>query len=429
VTFNIDSDPLAGISRDRPYGFEFMEHSSGSRLSGRGSLPHPLDFLTLETTFEGSGEDLKDLYFLTGLEMPNTGAYRLSGNFTRERSRFHYSDLAVISGQSDVHGTLSIESAHGHTKLDADLHSQVLRSADLGARAAGRDHEPEGANALLLPDYALPLAGVRRADAVVNYHAQRFDLGRVALHGLAARVTIDHGALVIAPLSAAYLEGRISGRIGFDATPREPTAELDLHMADLQIGQFDHKGKGPPPLNGLLQVRAMLKGHGDSVHQLAANSNGTITAALPHGAIRASFAELTGMDIARGLGMMLRKDQEEAAVRCGFAKFEDRGGTLNAQSLVIDSEPVLITGTGQIHLDSETLDLALHGRPKSLRLLRLHSPVVIRGTLGHPTIGLDTHNSKLAIVDRGADQEVDCPALLRQAKANGVDVDVSATTH
>jgi hypothetical protein len=126
---------------------------------------------------------------------------------------------------------------------------------------------------------------------------------------------------------------------------------------------------------------------------------------------------------------MLRKDQEEAAVRCGFAKFEDRGGTLNAQSLVIDSEPVLITGTGQIHLDSETLDLALHGRPKSLRLLRLHSPVVIRGTLGHPTIGLDTHNSKLAIVDRGADQEVDCPALLRQAKANGVDVDVSATTH
>jgi AsmA family protein len=135
------------------------------------------------------------------------------------------------------------------------------------------------------------------------------------------------------------------------------------------------------------------------------------------------------MDLARGLGMMLRRDRNETAVRCGIASFEDRDGTLTAQSLLIDSEPVLITGTGQIHLDSETLDLALHGRPKSLRLLRLHSPVVIRGTLKHPSIGIDAHKAALAIVDRGAAQEADCPALLVKAKADGLDFDASAAAH
>lgn len=422
VTFDLDGDPLASVAREQPYGFAFTERSSGSRLSARGTLPQPFDFHMLDSEFEASGEDLKDLYFLTGLSMPDTGAYHLSGTVTRQGSHFGYRDLRVTSGQSDLRGTLSIETSHGHARIEADLTSQLLRAADLGARAAGRDPEPEAMKTLLLPDTPLPLTGIRRGDAVIEYHAQRFELGRMTLHALAAHVTIDHEILAIAPLTAAFPEGRLSGQVKFDATQQQPRADIDLRIADLRLSQFNRKAKGPPPLDGLLQVRVVLKGHGDSIHQLAASSSGRVTAALPQGAIRASFAELTGMDLARGLGMMLRKDRDEAVVRCGIANFEDRDGTLTAQSLVIDSGPVLINGTGQIHLDSETLDLALRGRPKSLRLLRWHSPVVIRGTFKHPSIGIDAHQTALTIVDRGAAQEADCGALLAEAKADGVDI-------
>ena len=422
VTFDLDGDPLASVSREQPYGFAFTERSSGSRLSARGRLPQPFDFHMLDSEFEASGEDLKDLYLLTGLSMPDTGAYHLSGKVTRQGSHFGYRDLLVTSGQSDLRGTLSIETSHGHARIEADLTSQLLRAADLGARAAGRDPEPDSLKTLLLPDTALPLTGIRRGDAAIDFHAQRFEVGRTILHALAAHVTIDHEILAIAPLSAAFPEGRISGRVRFDAAHQEPTADIDFRIADLRLGQFERKGKRPPPLDGLLQVRVVLKGHGGSIHQLAAGSSGRVTAALPQGAIRASFAELTGMDLARGLGMMLRKDRDETVVRCGIANFEDRDGTLTVQSLVIDSDPVLITGAGQIHLDSETLDLALHGRPKSLRLLRWHSPVVIRGTLKHPSIGIDAHKAKLTIVERGAAEEADCGALLTKAKADGVDI-------
>ena len=419
VSFDVDGDPLAGVTRAQPYGFAFTERSSGSRLSGRGQLPQPFDFHQLDIQFEAAGDDLKDLYFLAGISLPDTGAYHLAGKVTRRGSLFRYSDLLVSSGQSDVRGTLSIETSHGHARIEGELSSQLLRTADLGARAAGRDPEPE--STLLLSDKALPLTGVRRGDAAIDFHAQHLQVGRAALHALAAHITIKDQVLTIAPLTGAFPEGRLSGRVRFDATHQEPTAEIDLHIADLRLSQFDHKAKGPPPLDGLLQVRVVLNGHGDSLHQLAAASTGRITAALPQGAIRASFAELTGMDLARGLGMMLRKDRDETLVRCGIANFEDRGGTLTAQSLVIDSDPVMITGTGQIHLDSETLDLALHGRPKGLRLLRLHSPVVIRGTLKHPSIGIDTHNTALTIVDRGSPQEADCSALLAKATADGLD--------
>jgi len=99
-------------------------------------------------------------------------------------------------------------------------------------------------------------------------------------------------------------------------------------------------------------------------------------------------------------------------VRCALASFKAENGTLKAQTLVLDSDTMLINGEGSIHLDSETLDLALRGYPKGLRLLRLRSPVLIRGSLTHPEASISAHNAVLAIVDPGLAKNADCAALL-----------------
>jgi len=447
ASFALNGDALATVTAEQAYRFAFDERSGGSRLSGRGALPRPFDFHEVDATFEASGGNLKDLYYLVGLSMPNSGSFRLSGTFARRGRHFQYSDLLVNSGQSDMRGTVSIESSHGASKLQADLHSQTLRLADLGAQAANRAAAQEP-KPLLLSDAALPLTGIRRADAIVDLHAQNLIVGHMTLHALAAHLTIDHGLLTLAPLSASYPEGKASGRVRFDATHELPAAELDLSIANLRLGQFDRKGAGQPPFDGLMQARLMLKGHGSSLHQFAASSNGTVTAVLPHGAIRASFAELAGMDLTRGLGLMLRKDQQETGIRCGIASFAVHDGTMDTQSLVIDSDPVLITGTGQIHLDSEALELAIRGQPKHLRLLRLHAPVLIRGTLVHPSIGLDAHGAPpqtgaavalgvvlapltavLGFVDPRLAKDTDCAALLAEGKTDGVAVGTPTPAH
>src|SRR5665213_598388 len=170
TTFSIDGDPLLNVRRGQPYHFVFDERSSGSHLSGHGALPRPFDFHALDTVFDSQGEDLKDLYFLTGVTLPNTGPYRLSGRLVREGTHFQFSDLIASAGRSDMQGSLSIESASGRPKLDLDLHSKLLRLVDLGARAAGRAPPPK-ANPLLLSDTALRLVGIRRSDGVVNFHA------------------------------------------------------------------------------------------------------------------------------------------------------------------------------------------------------------------------------------------------------------------
>jgi uncharacterized protein involved in outer membrane biogenesis len=414
ASFEITGDPLATASHKRPYHFAFDERSSGSRLTGRGNLARPFDFDLLDTTFDAAGADLKDLYFLTGVTLVNTGIYRLSGKLARRGTNFKFSELVVTSGQSDMQGTVSIESSGGRPKLDIDLNSKVVRMSDLGARAAGRITKPETSAPLLLSDAMLDPGMMRRGDAVVNFRAHRIDVDQVSLHELSAKATIDHGILAVVPLLAEMLEGKLIAYVRLDARPEVPTADLNLKITNLQLGQIDRKDSGQPPVEGPLQAQVTITGRGSSIHQVAASANGTVTAVLPHGAIRAALAELAGVDL-RGLGLLASKSTQETAVRCGVARFEAREGTLTAQTLVVDTDPVLITGEGAIHLDSEALDLALRGHPKSVRLFRLRSDVLVRGTLAHPSINFQASKSVLVLIDPGRAKDADCTALLAAA--------------
>jgi uncharacterized protein involved in outer membrane biogenesis len=69
------------------------------------------------------------------------------------------------------------------------------------------------------------------------------------------------------------------------------------------------------------------------------------------------------------------------------ASFEVQDGVAAARSLLLDTQNVLISGTGQVHLDTQTLDLTLQGHPKHPRL-GLHSAVAIRGPVRHPEVRL-----------------------------------------
>ncbi|MEO8316429.1 MAG: AsmA family protein, partial [Pseudomonadota bacterium] len=299
VSITLDGDPLATVSQRKPYQFRFSERSSGSRLTGSGSLLRPLDFRNLTTTFEAAGEDMQDLYFLTGLTLPDTGAYQLAGKLVRSDLRFTFTDLVATTGRSDMRGTVTVDSTRERTQIDAQLHSKLLRLKDLGKEAAERATEPK--DAPLLPAAPLRLKALRRNDGVMNFQVDHFDAGRIQLKAATAAVRFDHGKLSVAP-SAAFADGNLSGSIIFDASHEVPTAEMNLGFTGLRLEQLAKARAAGPPFEGLLRGRVILKGEGISAHGIAASANGKVTVVLPRGAVRASLAELAGVDL-RGIGL------------------------------------------------------------------------------------------------------------------------------
>ena len=412
VTFEVEGDPLRTAGREQRYAFRFDERSSGAHLSGSGFLRRGFDVRSYDANFEASGADLKDMRYLTGTRLIDTGSFHLSGKLMRHGHTSSFADLLVTSGQSDIRGSMSIEGIRGQLNVDADLNSQTLRLADLGPRAAGRDAQP-AEEKLLLSDAAPDSSVLRRSRATMMYRARRVEAGRVILSDMAVKLTNDHGDIAVTPVAARVLGGQLQAQLKVDARKEGAvTASLSARISEMQLAQYPSKKGGPPAIEGPADLRVDLTGRGKSLHEVAASIDGTVTATLPGGMVRDSLAELTGIDL-RGLGLLLTKNKREVPVRCGIASFEARDGTLSAKKLVLDTDSVLIAGEGLVHMDTETLDLVLRGYPKNVRFFQLRAPIAIQGTLKAPSISIQAHDSKLVLVDPGKAKDVDCGSLLQ----------------
>jgi uncharacterized protein involved in outer membrane biogenesis len=432
-SFDVTGDSLATVRRDHPYDFVLQEHSGSDRLSLRGAITQPFDLRVLQGSFDAAGPDLENLYFLVGIRLPETGPYQLSGRLARQGMRFAFSDVRASFGESEVKGSLSTDDSSGRPRLEGELSSERLRLADIGAQASGRAPEPSANPGLRFAQTPFHLDGIERTDALVSFRVRELQLTRESIRSLSGVVSLDHAVLSIELSKAALGEGTVSGSARFDASRKVPRGELSLSVTDVPLEQFKGKGGGEPPFTGLLSGRARLSGEGKSPHELAATANGTITAVIPHGAMRTSIADLAALDLTGALGAVL-KDRKETAMHCGVAGFDAHDGLVTTHIFVIDTDEVLITGTGTLHMDSETLDLALHGRPKKAGLA-LRSAISINGTLMHPQAHLGGHGAAaqsgaaalsviltpiaavLGFVNPGLARDADCASLIAQASA------------
>jgi uncharacterized protein involved in outer membrane biogenesis len=402
ATFSIDGEPLATARHDRPYGFSFVERSGDSQLRGHGHLLQPFDPGMLDAEFAANGVSMNELYFLAGMHFPNSAPFTLTGKVERRGPQSKFSDLAAHFGRSDLRGTVAMRIVEGRARYDADLSSELLRLSDFGRhKADGSPVATPSPESLLLPDAKVPLNGLRNRDATIRYRANTVESRSLSVTRFSTEATIDRGVLIAKRVSGRLRESHVAGTVKIDVRGESPQTTLDLTMTDLPLAQFARKENKQPPFEGMLQVRMDISGRGNSVHELASTASGTLSLSLSHGAMRASMAEMTAATL-RGLGLTLTKSDQETPVRCGVANFRAQDGVLNAERIVIDTDPVLIHGAGSVRLDTEALDFILRGDPKQARLFRLRKPVALAGSLKHPSVKMAASDTDKAPQERFA---------------------------
>ncbi|MFC4312433.1 AsmA family protein [Steroidobacter flavus] len=446
---SVGGGPLINLDPDEPYPFKLQVRAGDIRVESDGTVKKPFDLGKVALNVHAKGGDLADLYYLTQLALPNTPPFELSAHVERNVKMVKVTKLAGKVGQSDIGGALTIDASRKRPAVTGDLHSRQLRLKDLAASLGSEPETPgslEGAaeaskpaaknpNARLFPTSHLQVDRVRAMDADVRFEARTIDAGSVPMQKVAFHVKLDDGVLALAPFELELPQGQLSGTARIDARGKIPQTKLDLRAKDVQLDQL--KGKKPdaqPPLTGVLQGRAVIEGQGDSVHDLMADADGRVSFILPSGQVNAAFAELTGINVARGLGLLLKGDDEKAPIRCGVAQFEVKDGRMRADNVVFDTKDVRIQGRGEIRLGPEELDLSIKGEPKKLRIARLRTPVEVHGHLRDPSIGVDVGKvatqgavataigavltpiaAIVAFVDPGLAKNENCAALLDSA--------------
>ena len=459
-SLNLSGGPLIDVRTDRPYPFNADLRSGQTHIIAQGVLPHPFDLGQVRTALSLSGGDLADLYQLTGVALPNTSPYRLRGDLVRDERKYTFTNVAGTVGDSDLEGAFQLDHNGPRPKVRADLSSRELDMRDLaavlGAPVKGRPRTAlqqvqaaqRAARHRLLPDATLDLTRIRSTDAALHYRAGSI----MAQPGLPLRrfrldLTLDHGVMTADPVAFGFPQGELAGKISVDARQDPAHDAFDLKVTNVRAQDFLAKGSASPPLEATIEARAKLTGVGDSVHQVASTADGEVTVVAPHGEVRQSLDELLGIDVSRALGLLLTHNQSQIGLRCAVADFQADHGVLTARNLVFDSDAVLAKGSGSINLADETLNLTLHGQPKSFRLVRLSAPITVTGPLSGPKFGVKASGAAaqagasvalgallgplaavLPFVDPGLAHDADCVGAIQSAQSMGVPVKTSATT-
>jgi uncharacterized protein involved in outer membrane biogenesis len=268
-------------------------------------------------------------------------------------------------------------------------------------------------------------------------------------------IDLRDGVLALEPVAFRFEPGKLQGSVRIDASGDVTVTTVDLRITGVELGKVhflkaraqanaarDGSARpAEPPIEGVLQGRVRLKGAGGSVRKFASNADGTMTFVIPKGRVNQAFAELTGIDVAKGLGLLLTNKDEQTELRCGVADFQVRDGSMQARNVLFDTGVVRIAGRGKVDLGRERLDLEVRGKPKKFSVVRLRTPIEIQGTFAKPKFGVDAGRltaqggiaaalgavltplaSILAFVDPGLEKDANCATLLADARDRGAPV-------
>ncbi len=469
--------PLINLDPERAYPFDLRIAAGDATIESNGKFRKPFDVGQIDLDVTARGKDLADLFYLTQLALPNTPPFTLHAAIDRNGQRIKVAQLAGTVGASDLQGELQVDLSRKKPRIAGNLVSRQLRLQDLAASMGGQAPkegestgpagEGQSANGKpaqgkkgskaasvaaatsgkpdrLFPDAHLQVERVRAMDGDVHFEGQSVQAGSFPLQHIDLRVKLDDGVLSLDPFEMQMPQGRLRGLVHIDARGKVPKTHLDARLTNIQLDQIRPKPKadgGPAatpsaPLTGEMQARAVLDGSGDSVHAVVSDADGKVIVILPHGEIRSAFAELTGINVTKGLGLLLTGDRQRDEIRCGVAQFAVDDGDMKAQTLLVDTSDVVIKGSGEVRLGPEELDLTIQGEPKKLRVGRLRTPVKLNGHLMKPSIGVDVGKTLkqgaiatalgavvapiaavLAFVDPGLAKDQNCSALLEGAQS------------
>ncbi|WP_137719422.1 AsmA family protein [Methylobacillus flagellatus] len=458
----------------------------GVHVAFEGAIVDLFGKQDIQGRFTAQGPSLAVLGTLVNAVLPTTGAFVIKGQVAK-KDRIWEADIASARvGSSDLAGRFMFDPRDGKPYLQGDLRGKHFMLADLGPafgtrNADGSDAQPKAGRAV--PDRPLNLPALNQMEADIKIDLAYVDLGSAfdkPISPLRAQLNLAGGKLSLSDILAHTADGTISGLISVDAgMPLSPATEagtktkdgmetrdgtetkdgsspapltrvpawnIDLGWKDIDLAKWlvvskqrkqeaKAKGNQEPPayVTGTLNGKTRLNGTGRSTAQLLASLNGDVAMHIRDGSLSHLIVEVLGLDIAQGIGVLIRGD-ESLAMQCAVLDLQAQQGVVSPRVAVVDTPVTLVLIDGKINLAKEQLDLRLVAKPKNFSPFTVRSPIRVRGTFLDPSvapeagpiaaraigaIALSFINPLAAIlpfIDAGADKPSTCAEALANYK-------------
>jgi uncharacterized protein involved in outer membrane biogenesis len=382
-----------------------------------GTAADLLRFEGLQGDFRAGGASLATVGELLGVTLPTTAPFKMHGRAGKQGTRWDVQVADFEVARTRLSGRFRYDTAPERPLLAGTLRGRQLVLEDLapafGASPAEADSSQDAPDKpgtrRVLPQREFDIPSLQRMEADVNIRLDRVDLGSEKLkplEPLSGRLRLAGGVLTLEKLLARTADGELHGDLRLDSRPELPQWTFDLGWRGIRLQQWltlrnpfaresekipvGKKGKkaDPPFIRGELAGQAKLRGQGRSTARMLGSLDGTVQMWVRDGAVSQLLVEAVGLDIAQGLGLIVRGDKD-IPLECAAISLKGKDGLLATEAGIVDTPDSLILFNGQVALAEERFDLTLEARPRDRSPFTARAPIRVRGRFADPRIRPD----------------------------------------
>lgn len=399
----VDLEAIDGTARPRNADVAF-----------KGSLANVLDDPKPDVEVALSADTLRQL----DPSLPEAGPVKVSAKVRPRDKVIEIRDLVASVGKSDLSGNVTVDTGGERPSAAAKLHARVLDVAELVPEATTPDApaaaetpaptsdstrdraeptaEAQRTGKKVFSDAPLPLDVLKKANGSIELAVDKLVTRKLTLDKVDLAATLDDGSLSVKP-AAHVAGGKIAGIIDIDARTQPAKFSADVDAKKVSIGALTKAIRGYETSRGLdSDLAVKLRGQGESLHDVVSGLNGDLRLEVGEGRLNNDVLDRVGADLfSQIIGVAVPKDagEETTKLECGVLRFAVVDGDAIAdQTIVLETDKVLLKGGGLVDLETEELDLgAKLAAREGIRIGSgtLSSLAKLQGTLAEPRLGTD----------------------------------------
>jgi len=394
ITAHAIGDALLSLrNADIPYSVDFSLANGATRIALKGTIQNPLVLTGANLDLMLSGQDMALLYPLTGIPIPKTPPYRVSGKLDFEGGRIRFTHMQGKVGSSDLNGALAIDPRGTRPILSGILASRSVDLEDLGGfigsqpgRTTTPGQTPEQVRQVqraedhprLLPTTPISIPKIQSMDIHITYKGDKIVGRNVPFDSIAAKLDIDNGRITLSPLRLDLGGGSVTGMIKLNPVGEELDTDAAVKIQRVDVGKLlavSGLGSG----RGTISGTATIKGRGRSMSEILGRGDGAADIVMPLGGeVNSLLATLSGGELGRAFLAAIGIPDKES-IRCLVADMVLMRGVVASRTLVVNTSDHLITGGGRADLFREVLDMHLRTDSKHFTIGTLATPLRIYG--------------------------------------------------
>ncbi|MBX7146398.1 MAG: AsmA family protein [Alphaproteobacteria bacterium] len=377
--------PLSSFVENKLVEIDIKSFINKTEIKINGTINNPQLFNGVDINLSVHANNLNDLLSLASIEnmqpMPIDIKVKLSdsnGVLNLNPFEIHLDDMNLL-------GKIAILNQDTKPKIEGEI---KVTKIDLNKIIAKKSKEnklqPVTSLQEIIPDDPINFSFLTTIDTKIQLFINQILYSSQKFKDVEAIINLSNGHLRVHPLKIYADKGHIDMNLSLEEKRSKAFLTYGLDVENINTSFLSELIQTPDLLrNGWLNIKANLKGEGNTAKSILSALDGNINLYIDKGDIQNAFLKILLEDLIK---LAVTGESETSPINCIAGHFDVTKGLIQTKAIAFDTDTIIIIANGHINLPKEQINMHIESSSKKAILMNVAIPMNVAGPLSKPEI-------------------------------------------